>query len=100
MNATKDSRADNDRAEPSPAMRLATDLGPLIVFFVANAWGGIFAATLAFMIAITVAILVSLIKYRHISPLLWFSGVMVIVLGGITIWLPDETFIKTKPTIY
>jgi intracellular septation protein len=95
MSASKESKA-----EPSPMMRLATDLGPLIVFFAANAWRGIFAATLAFMIAITVAIIVSLIKYRHISPLLWFSGVMVLVLGGITIWLHDETFIKIKPTIY
>ena len=95
MNAQQESKA-----EPSAMMRLATDLGPLIVFFAANAWGGIFAATLAFMIAITVAIIVSLIKYRHISPLLWFSGVMVLVLGGITIWLHDETFIKIKPTIY
>ena len=95
MNASKESKP-----EPSAMMRLATDLGPLIVFFAANAWRGIFAATLAFMIAITVAIVVSLVKYRHISPLLWFSGVMVLVLGGITIWLHDETFIKIKPTIY
>jgi len=95
MNASKESKP-----EPSAMMRLATDLGPLIVFFAVNAWRGIFAATLAFMIAITVAIIVSLVKYRHISPLLWFSGVMVLVLGGITIWLHDETFIKIKPTIY
>ncbi len=95
MNASKESKA-----EPSPMMRLAADLGALIVFFAANAWRGIFAATLAFMIAITIAIIVSLVRYRHISPLLWFSGVMVLVLGGITIWLHDETFIKIKPTIY
>jgi len=47
-----------------------------------------------------ISMLVSQIKYRHISPLLWFSGLMVVVLGGITIWLHDETFIKIKPTIY
>ena len=40
------------------------------------------------------------IRYGKISPLLLFSGVMVLVLGGITIWLHDETFIKIKPTIY
>jgi intracellular septation protein len=44
--------------------------------------------------------IISKVKYRHISPLLWFSGVMVLVLGSITIWLHDETFIKIKPTIY
>jgi intracellular septation protein len=44
--------------------------------------------------------LISQLRYRHISPLLWFSGLMVVVLGGLTIWLHDETFIKIKPTIY
>jgi len=87
-------------SEPGALAKLLIDLGPLIVFFAANAWGGIFVATMAFMVAIAVAILVSLLRYRHISPLLWFSGVMVLVLGGITIWLHDETFIKIKPTIY
>jgi intracellular septation protein len=86
--------------EPGPGARLAIDLGPLLVFFAVNAWLGIFAATGAFMAAISAAMIVSKIKYRHISPLLWFSAAMVLVLGGITIWLHDETFIKIKPTIY
>ena len=46
------------------------------------------------------AIIVSKLTAGHVSPLLWFSGVMVLVLGGLTIWLHDETFIKIKPTIY
>ena len=52
------------------------------------------------MVAMVAAMLFSAIRYRRISPLLWFSGVMVVVLGGLTIWLHDETFIKMKPTIY
>jgi len=88
------------RQEPGAGARLLIDLGPLVVFFAVNAWRGIFSATIAFMIAITAAMLISKLKYRHISPLLWFSGVMVLVLGSITIWLHDETFIKIKPTIY
>ena len=91
----------NDKpAEPGPMARLMIDLGPLIVFFAVNAWLGIFAATGAFMAAITAAMLISKLKYRHISPLLWFSAVMVLLLGGLTLWLHDETFIKIKPTIY
>lgn len=86
--------------EPGAVARLMIDLGPLIVFFAVNAMSGIFAATGAFMAAITVAMIVSKLRYKHISPLLWFSAVMVLVLGGITIWLHDETFIKIKPTIY
>jgi intracellular septation protein len=60
----------------------------------------IFVATGAFMIAMIAAMLFSAIRYRRISPLLLFSGVMVVVLGGLTIWLHDETFIKMKPTVY
>ena len=86
--------------EPGTAARLLTDLGPLVVFFVVNLAVGIFAATGAFMVAITVAILVSLIRYRHVSPLLWFSAAMVIVLGGATLYFHSEVFIKIKPTIY
>ncbi len=95
-----------DAQEPSGFTRLLIDIGPLIVFFIANYAAPvpqplkIFVATGAFMIAMVAAMLVSQIKYRRISPLLWFSGVMVVVLGGLTIWLHDETFIKVKPTIY
>ena len=39
-------------------------------------------------------------RFRRISPMLWFSGVLVVVMGGVTIWLHDETFIKMKPTFY
>jgi intracellular septation protein len=86
---------------PGAGARLAIDLGPLLVFFGVNfVRGNIIEATLAFMVAITAALIISWIKYRHISPMLWFSGVMVLVLGGITVWLHDETFIKIKPTIY
>src|SRR5687767_3461565 len=52
------------------------------------------------MVAMILAMLFSQLRYRHISPLLWFSGLMVVVFGGLTIWLHNETFIKIKPTIY
>lgn len=91
---------------PGAGARLLIDLGPLVVFFAANFFAPvpdslkIFVATGAFMIAMMIAMLISQIRYRHISPLLWFSGLMVVVLGGLTIWLHNETFIKIKPTIY
>jgi intracellular septation protein len=94
------------RAGPGPGARLLIDLGPLIVFFAVNGFAPvaeafrIFYATGAFMAAMIVALIYSQLRYRHVSPLLLFSGVMVVVLGGITIWLHDETFIKVKPTIY
>ncbi len=94
------------KTEPSGGIKLLIDIGPLVVFFAANYLAPvpgplkIFFATGAFMIAMMAAMLVSQIKYKHISPLLWFSGLMVVVLGGLTIWLHNETFIKMKPTIY
>ena len=94
------------RTEPQGGAKLLIDLGPLLVFFAANFFAPvpgplkIFVATGAFMVAMVAAMLFSAIRYRSISPLLWFSGVMVVIMGGLTIWLHDETFIKMKPTIY
>jgi len=94
------------RQEPQGGTKLLIDLGPLLVFFLVNflapvpAVMKIFVATGAFMVAMVVAMLFSAIRYRRISPLLWFSGAMVVILGGLTIWLHDETFIKMKPTVY
>jgi intracellular septation protein len=52
------------------------------------------------MAAMVAAVLYSALRYRHVSPLLWFSGVMVVIFGGLTLWLHDRTFIQMKPTIY
>ena len=86
--------------EPGAFERLIIDLGPLVVFFAANAWRGIFTATAAFMAAILVAVIVSIVRYRKVSALLWFSAFMVVVLGGLTLYFHDERLIKMKPTIY
>lgn len=94
------------KTEPVGGSKLLIDFGPLIVFFAVNALAPvsplarIFVATGAFMIAMVAAVVYSAIRYRSVSPLLWFSGFMVVVLGGLTLWLHDETFIKLKPTIY
>jgi len=100
------SAAASPKPTPSTGATLAIDYGPLVLFFLANFLAPvpsalrIFVATGVFMAAMLVAMLVSQIRYGRISPMLWFSGVMVIVFGGVTIWLHDETFIKIKPTIY
>jgi len=96
----------SDPKEPQGAGRLLIDLGPLLVFFLVNFLAPvpsvmkIFVATGAFMVAMVAAMLFSAIRYRRISPLLWFSGLMVVILGGLTIWLHNESFIKMKPTLY
>ena len=94
------------KAEPQGGAKLLIDLGPLLIFFLANFFAPvpavlkIFVATGAFMVAMIAAMIFSALRYRRISPLLWFSGVMVVILGGLTIWLHDRTFIQMKPTIY
>jgi intracellular septation protein len=94
------------KSEPQGGAKLLIDLGPLLVFFLVNFFAPvpalmkIFVATGAFMVAMVVAMIFSALRYGRISPLLWFSGVMVVVLGGLTIWLHDRTFIHMKPTIY
>ena len=94
------------RQEPSSGSQLLIDVGPLLVFFAANFFAPvppalkIFVATGAFMAAMVAAMIYSALRFRRISPMLWFSGVLVVVMGGVTIWLHDETFIKMKPTFY
>ena len=104
--------------EPIPAappakhgwLNFAIDFGPLLIFFavfkLTSGGDGAFAATtaaikgtVAFMIAIVAAMIVSKWKLGKISPMLWLSGVLVIGFGALTIWFHDERFIVMKPTI-
>ena len=101
-------------------LKLALEMGPLLVFFLANnkpdlfrplfrtmlpaslidgAQGGIFVATAAFMVAMLLSLVLTrtLLGKLPIMPLV--SGVVVLVFGGLTLWLQDDLFIKMKPTI-
>lgn len=80
-------------------IKLAVELGPLIVFFLANSQFGIFAGTGAFMVATVIALIVSRAVLGRIPTMPLVSGVFVIVFGGLTLWLQDDHFIKLKPTI-
>jgi intracellular septation protein len=95
-----------DPARPGIGATLAIDYGPLLLFFLTNFFAPvpsqirIFVATGVFMVAMLFAMMFSQLRYRTISPMLWFSGIMVVVFGGLTILLHNDTFIKIKPTIY
>ncbi|MES2338048.1 MAG: inner membrane-spanning protein YciB [Pseudomonadota bacterium] len=90
---------------PSTGLRLAIDAGPLAVFFAVNTFAGgpqiarALTATVAFMVAIAIAMVVSRVKLGRISPMLWMSGGLVFVFGALTLYFHDTTFIKVKPTI-
>lgn len=82
-----------------PLLKLALELGPLVVFFIANSRGGLFVGTGCFMAATIVALVVSWALTRRIPIMPLVSGVVVLVFGGLTLALQDELFIKLKPTI-
>ena len=88
------------KRELGTGLRLALELGPLLLFFAANWKFGIFFATGVFIVTILVSMAVSFALIRRVTALQLFSTVMVVVMGGLTIWLHNETFIKLKPTIY
>jgi len=83
----------------NPLLKLVLDIGPLILFFVANSKFGIFAATGAFMVAVLAALAISYVMTRHIAVMPVVTAVIVLIFGGLTLVLHDELFIKLKPTI-
>jgi intracellular septation protein len=84
---------------PALAAKLAIELGPLLIFFGANATAGIYVATATFMVATLIALVVARWRYHKFPVMLLVSGTVVLVFGGLTLYLRDETFIKLKPTI-
>ena len=109
-----------EKKQLNPFVKLALDLGPLVLFFVANSRpaafmpflapfvpaalisgerGGIFVATAVFMIAVLAALVISYVLIRRLPIMAIVSAVIVLVFGGLTLVLHDETFIKLKPTI-
>jgi intracellular septation protein len=88
-----------DKTQPHPLFKLATELGPLIVFFAANAKFHLFVATGAFMVAIVIAMIASYVVTKHVPLMALVTGIVVLVFGTLTLVLHDETFIKVKPTI-
>jgi intracellular septation protein len=98
----------------NPLLKLALELGPLMVFFFANsrgAWlatkfpalaslgGPIFIGTALFMAATAIALIASKILTGTLPVMPLVSGVIVFAFGAMTLYFKDETFIKLKPTI-
>jgi intracellular septation protein len=88
-----------DKPKLSPGLKLALDLGPLLLFFAANSRFGIFTATAVFMAAILAALAIAYALTRHLPIMPLVTAIIVVVFGTLTIVLHDELFIKVKPTI-
>jgi intracellular septation protein len=78
---------------------MALELGPLVVFFIVNGRADIFAATAWFMGAMVLSLILAWVLLRKIAIMPLVTGVVVLIFGGLTLWLRDDTFIKMKPTI-
>jgi intracellular septation protein len=108
------------KAQLNPLLKLVLDLGPLLLFFLANSrpalflplvspilpedvasgeHTGIFVATAVFMVAVVLALAVSYALTRHLPVMPLVTAVIVLVFGSLTLVLHDELFIKLKPTI-
>jgi intracellular septation protein len=94
--ATKPDDASGTRAQ---LMKLAVEVGPLVVFFVVNARAGIFWGTGVFMVATIISLIASRFIFGRVPVMPLISGACVVVFGGLTLWLQDDHFIKLKPTI-
>jgi len=105
------------------AVKILFDLFPIILFFAAYQYGashpenatawlaaigiqlesaakpGVYLATVVAIAATFLQIGWAWFKYRKIDTMLWVSLVLIVVFGGATLFLHDETFIKWKPTV-
>jgi intracellular septation protein len=79
--------------------KLAIEIGPLVVFFIANGKFGLMTATAAFMVATAIALPLAWYFERRLPVMPLVSGVFVLGFGGLTLALDNEMFIKLKPTI-
>ena len=86
-------------ATQSQLLKLAVEVGPLVVFFIVNARAGIFWGTGIFMGATIVSLIASRFVFGRIPVMPLISGACVVVFGGLTLYLQDDHFIKLKPTI-
>jgi intracellular septation protein len=80
-------------------LKLIFDFFPIILFFVAFKFGGIYVATGVAIAATFAQIGWVWFKGRNVEPMLWVSLVIVVLFGGATLLLHNDTFIKWKPTV-
>ncbi len=84
---------------PKQLQKMALDLGPVLIFFIAYFVAGIYWATACIMVATVLSMILSRILLGQISVALLVTTGIVVGFGGLTLWFNDPRFIKMKPTI-
>ena len=80
-------------------MKLLFDFFPIILFFAAFKLYGIYAATAVAIAATVIQVGYTWFKHKKVESMHWVTLVLIIVMGGLTLYLQDEQFIKWKPTV-
>ena len=80
-------------------MKFLFDLFPVILFFVAFKLSDIYVATGVAIAATCAQIGWLALRRKRIDAMLWVSFAVIVLFGGATLALQDETFIKWKPTV-
>lgn len=87
----------------SPVAKLAIEFGPLAVFFITQRMterlNGLYWATIAFMVAISIAVVASRVLEKRWPTVPLITAVFVLVMGGLTLYMDSEVFIMVKPTL-
>lgn len=80
-------------------MKFLFDLFPVILFFIAFKFYGIFVATAVAIAATAAQVGYLKARGRKVETMMWLSLAIILLFGGATLALQDETFIKWKPTV-
>jgi len=80
-------------------MQLLFDFFPVIAFFVTYKLADIYVATVVIIVAVLAQSAIQWIRHRKLSSMALISGALVLVFGGLTLWIQDEMFIKWKVTV-
>lgn len=80
-------------------MQLLVDYFPLLLFFIAFKWQGIYVATAVAIVASIAQIAWLRVRRGRVAAVNWLSLAIIVVFGGATLVLHDEVFIKWKPTV-
>lgn len=80
-------------------MQLLFDFFPVIAFFIAYKLSDIYVATAVILVAVLAQAAVQWLRHRKLSPMMITSAVLVLIFGGLTLWVHDKSFIQWKPTV-
>jgi len=80
-------------------MKQLLEFFPIILFFIAYKLYDIYVATAVVIVATIIQVAVTWLKYRKVETMQWITLGLIVVMGGATLYLQDEQFIKWKLSI-